>query len=305
MLEGMNVSFNDLKWASADEASTEENTVENDENTSTDESVQDQDKASSDNDDKSSDNKDETESKDEAESGSEKETVDKDEPVKKQSRLQKRFKHFTTTISQKDAEILRLRDELKNVKKQYGLVDDDGYPVEPNPKAFQDERSYRDAYLKWDNTVKQMKGDKDTVERLAFENKAKKFQAHIAAERLKWADYDEVVTDEFLNLPAEAHVQTALMEMPNGADVLYALAKDPDLFIQINSLPLGQALLALGQISTQMDSYVAKLKDKGKVNKTKKVPAKVKTSGASVTKDPDKMTMDEYVKYRREQRQNE
>lgn len=72
--------------------------------------------------------------------------------------------------------------------------------------------------------------------------------AREAAFKAAHPDFDQLVNTNLRGKVAP-HVQQALMLLPDGPELAYALAQQPDALAQLNQLPPPQMLLALGRLS--------------------------------------------------------
>ena len=72
--------------------------------------------------------------------------------------------------------------------------------------------------------------------------------AREAAFKAAHPDFDQMVNTHLRGKVAP-HVQQALMMLPDGPELAYALAQQPDALAQLNQLPPPQMLLALGRLS--------------------------------------------------------
>jgi hypothetical protein len=226
---------------------------------------------------KETDNPEEKSTEEEATAKESKED-EQEEPTepKKPNRIQRRINGFKRHISERDAKIKALEEEKAALLRKYGQIDESGLPVEPDPRRYRSERAYRDAHIRWQNEVKQTKADKETQAQIEFENTAKAFQKKLATDKLKWADYDKVVTDELLDIPMRPSVTKAIANMDNGPDVIYALGKNPEVLLEISNMPEWRALAYIGKISAQMERFVAKNRNKNKITKANEPPSTVK-----------------------------
>ena len=107
-------------------------------------------------------------------------------------------------------------------------------------------------------------------------------------------DYREVVTNPDLSL-SKAMVDVAT-DMENGPEVLYYLAKNPDLSDEIAHLPPLTAARELGRIEAKLQSQA---KSGEKVSKAPAPAPKISGLDPSVGKNPDEMSQKEWNAHRR------
>ena len=85
----------------------------------------------------------------------------------------------------------------------------------------------------------------------------------------------------------------AIQDADNGADVAYFLGNNRSVARKIYAMPPVQAVMRIGQISARLAE-----KPKPKPTAAPTPPAQVQGGGVTPQKDPSKMSMDEYVKWR-------
>lgn len=108
----------------------------------------------------------------------------------------------------------------------------------------------------------------------------------------KHPDYQEAVQ-------AAAPIQhqgvlESLMESEIGPDIAYHLAKNPAKVRELNSMSANRALIELGRIEARLSS------PKPKTSTKAPKPVGALKGGASAKPDPSKMSMEEYVRWRKE-----
>lgn len=110
----------------------------------------------------------------------------------------------------------------------------------------------------------------------------------------KYADFNEVVSNP--NLPnlqtVNPPVLSAILEHEHFPDIAYYLGKNPNEAHRIAGLPPARAILEVGRIA-------ATLTAKPRQSQASAPPATVGTTKGSADKDPNDMTYDEFVKWRR------
>ncbi len=108
--------------------------------------------------------------------------------------------------------------------------------------------------------------------------------------RQAYGDFDDVVQDP--DLPISQAMAEAIMRSTNGADVAYYLGKNPDQAARIASLDPFSAAVEIGRIAATVV--------RPQPRKTSNAPPPIQPVGARATPvtDPDKMSADEWMKWR-------
>lgn len=108
--------------------------------------------------------------------------------------------------------------------------------------------------------------------------------------RQAYEDFDDVVQDP--DLPISQAMAEAIMRSSNGADVAYYLGKNPDQAARIASLDPFSAAVEIGRIAATVV--------RPQPRKTSNAPPPIQPVGARATPvtDPDKMSTDEWLKWR-------
>ena len=108
--------------------------------------------------------------------------------------------------------------------------------------------------------------------------------------RQAYEDFDDVVQDP--DLPISQAMAEAIMRSSNGADVAYYLGKNPDQAARIASLDPFSAAVEIGRIAATVV--------RPQPRKTSNAPPPIQPVGARATPvtDPDKLSADEWMKWR-------
>lgn len=111
--------------------------------------------------------------------------------------------------------------------------------------------------------------------------------------RQAYGDFDDVVQDP--DLPISQAMAEAIMRSTNGADVAYYLGKNPDQAARIASLDPFSAAVEIGRIAATVV--------RPQPRKASSAPPPIQPVGARATPvtDPDKMSADEWMKWRNSQ----
>ena len=108
-------------------------------------------------------------------------------------------------------------------------------------------------------------------------------------------DFEEVVASS--SVPMSGAMEHAIIESEIGPKLAYWLAQNPDEALKISQLPPTRAFAQLGRIEERL------LTAKPPAPKTTSAPPPIQPVGtrASVSKDPDEMGTEEWMKWRRTQ----
>ena len=128
-----------------------------------------------------------------------------------------------------------------------------------------------------------------TEKRIVQEN----FAAQVANARTRYTDYDAVVTAP--DVPITDAVVEIVMQSDVGADVAYHIASNKALAAEISAMSPIEAARAIGRIEAQISA------PKPRTTSTAPEPISPVKGTASATKDPAKMSMAEYKKWRASQ----
>jgi hypothetical protein len=194
-----------------------------------------------------------------------------------------------------------------------GEKNEDPEPSEEvNPKTgkpWQDWKEFSRAHAAWAYRQEQAKAQERSAAKSEETQMAENFKAHterIKAAEAKYDDWDEVAETAHNGQLSEA-VGLAIIELDNGADVLYKLAKDPELLKQVQGMTDVRAIAKLGAISAALTGEKPVTKDTSPPKEKPKssAPAPITPVDASSTKaalDTSKMSIGDYIKGRNEGR---
>lgn len=136
------------------------------------------------------------------------------------------------------------------------------------------------------NRQEQVDNEREAAKELAMEA----FAASEGLARTKYADYDAVTRNP--SLPITESIIEVVADEENGPDVLYHLGKNPQLAAEIARMPVARQARELGKLAAQVSAPKASPKQPPKPVKP------VNGMAAGGTKDPNKMSMAEYVAFR-------
>ena len=136
-------------------------------------------------------------------------------------------------------------------------------------------------------------------EKRRLEDSEKVFKAKLAEGENRYDDFQEVAMN--IAVPITNIMADILTTTENPADIAYYLGKNINEAVAISHMIPTQAAREIGKLETKL---AAEFKDKPPkaTKKITKAPAPVKPSTVSgvISKDPDKMSYEDYRKYREE-----
>jgi hypothetical protein len=110
---------------------------------------------------------------------------------------------------------------------------------------------------------------------------------------------DKVLRDP--SLPISAAMRDVIVDSDNGPEIAYHLANNRAIAERIAALPPHMAALELGRIEGRIEAEKSAAKRPAPVSKAPPPPPVVEAVEPEVTKDPEQMTTDEWVKWREKQ----
>lgn len=191
------------------------------------------------------------------------------------------------------ARLTRERNEAREALRSQRGNGDDKSSNSPKKPVVSDYDSYED-YIE---AVADFKADQKFAEferRSSAKTEEQQFQKAFNAGKKAYDDWDDVVTED---VEITGHMIQAIRGCDNPADVAYFLGSDPDEAARIAGLPASKQAIAIAKIDAKFDGKEKKAKTT-KTTSTAPEPVKPnKGSNGSITKDTDKMTADEWIRY--------
>lgn len=169
---------------------------------------------------------------------------------------------------------------------------------EPKREQFEDYEAYIEARAEWKAEQAVLRREATRQQQSAYEARATeahkvtaRYQQTVEAARVELPDFDEVV--EAAEVPITDAIRDAILDSSLGAKLTYHLAKHPEEVERISKLTPTQQVKAIGVLEATLSAPV----------KTTKAPAPVRPIGSASasTKDLSKMSMDEYMAWRKTQ----
>ena len=130
---------------------------------------------------------------------------------------------------------------------------------------------------------------------VAQESRVKSFKQREAEFASEYEDYADKVYDP--SLPLSATVVEMIAESDIGPRVAYHLAENPDIARTLYSLSPTQAAREFGKLEVKLSRGSARKP----ISTAPPPPPKISATEPEVDKDPDKMSMDEWLKWREKQ----
>lgn len=169
----------------------------------------------------------------------------------------------------------------------------------PKMEDFEDYEKYTDALVDWkleQRTAKQAEAEAAKTEEAKARELVGAWEKGTETARGKYDDYDDVVFNP--DLPVTEPMKRAILAAESGPDVAYFLGKNPKEAARIAGLDPIAAVMEIGKLAARMSKPEA-------AAVTSKAPTPIKPVGGkgAVNTDPDKMTTDEWMKWRNAQLQ--
>lgn len=216
--------------------------------------------------------------------------------------VQKRIDRLTQEKYRLRAELDVLRNQQQQPQAQQ--AQQAAQPSEaPKLEQFQSIEEYLDALTDFKASQK--------IEKISSERQAKENQTRQQQEAAKlhegyvkqteqarqaYDDFDDVVQDP--DLPISKAMAEAIMRSNNGADVAYYLGKNPAEAARLANLDPFSAAVEIGRIAATVV--------RPQPRKTSNAPPPIQPVGARATPvtDPDKMSTEDWLKWRNDQLKN-
>lgn len=227
-----------------------------------------------------------------------------DESPEKISRnLQKRIDRLTRQKYEERArrelveqELARLRNEPRQPAQ---AAPTDG---EPKPESYSSYEAYLEARAEWKagQTLRQhlsaLQQNQIAAQQMAqVQAAASAWQKQVETASGKYADWEDVI-EVAGETPITPVMQQLVPQLPNGADVVYWLAKNQEEAARISTLPPVMQVMELGAIAKTLQS--------GQKQQPSAAPRPinpVRGNAGSASSDPAKMSAEAYIRWKNEQ----
>lgn len=178
--------------------------------------------------------------------------------------------------------------------------------VKPAVKDFESYEEYVEALTDWKAKAAAAEilksRDAETAQsaqQRAEQTKAETFAARQEQAKASIADYDAVVGAA--DVPVAQHVAEAILESEKGPELLYHLAKHPDLAERLSGMSVREADREIGRIEASLGSSKPAPLTKPASNAPAPMRPTGRNAATSVTNDPAKMSHEEYRAWRAKQ----
>src|SRR5712664_817390 len=209
---------------------------------------------------------------------------EEEEAPKKPSRKQRAIDRATR----------QLQDELKETKdrlaalegKKEAKVEAPKEQARPKRADFDTDEKYEDALLAWgtqkalaDKALK----DAESANKTRFDQNLANYASQLEEAKEKYEDFEEVVNQDIF-IGKEA--QLAILELENGAEVIYYLGRHPVAAAKLGELSPISAVMEVGRLSARLKTgspATSDANDGAPIKPKPKVPAPVRTVNTSGT----------------------
>lgn len=183
--------------------------------------------------------------------------------------------------------------------------------LKPMKDSFRSYDDYVEALAEWKSDIKVSKAletvnlkieQRQSQQSAAQKQKdiAKNWSERAAITREVLPDFDEVLSHAE-GAAIQPHTADLINDSPHGPAIAYKLAKDPVLLDKLNKLSPQAAAKEFGKMEAVFDGTsepVAGTSPQTNASKAPKPPSGIQTRSAT-SKDPSKMSMSEYMDYRK------
>ena len=236
------------------------------------------------------------------EEGAEPEPADeqpRDEKGKFKSPIQKRMDELTRRAHENEREAAYWRARANPEKVEAPAP-------KPVAKDFESYDEYTEALTDWKAkaAVAEALKARDSETAQSAEQRAQQAKAETFAERMQHAktsiaDFDSVVAGA--DVPVAKHVEEAILESEKGPELLYHLAKHPELAERLSGMSVREADREIGRIEASLGTSKPAPVTKPASNAPAPMRPTGRNAATSVTNDPAKMSHEEYRAWRAKQ----
>lgn len=195
-------------------------------------------------------------------------------------------------------------ERARYFKEKQGAADPPPTPAavgpEPKPNEFDDYDQYIDAKTKYEVRRARTEWEQEAEQRSQnqqIQQKEVELQTKIQLGFTKYADFEDVALHE--SVPITPAIKDILMDSENPEDVAYYLGKNRSDAIRISRMTPYQAAREIAKIEMHLSATQETPPD-GKQTKTTKAPPPIKPIGSAgeLARDPEKMSVKEFEKWR-------
>lgn len=174
----------------------------------------------------------------------------------------------------------------------------------PTPEQFPDYAQYVEALTEWKagELLERQLARRDAVQAQTAAQRAAAaremtFAERTAIVRQAMPDFDEVVGKS--EIPIAEHVRSVLLDSESGPQLAYHLARNPDLAQRISAMDPLTSARELGRLEASLAARPAAART---VSNAPPPARGIPGNASSPSRDPTRMSMDEYVAWRRSQK---
>jgi hypothetical protein len=227
----------------------------------------------------------------------------KDDPLRDdKGRYKRTYQGRVDTLTRNVHEARREAAYWQGIATQSGAKPGDSAAPTAKPTAdqFEDYGDYVEALTDWKVADRERTNVQSQTEKAAGAVESSRndlWGAKVSEAKTTIADFDAVM--EKADTPTKPHVADAIMDADRGPELLYHLARNPEIVGKLNEMSPYRAAIELGRIEATLEAPAEK--PKPRETTTSKAPAPITPvqPGSSAAKDPSKMSMDEYTAYRK------
>jgi hypothetical protein len=223
-----------------------------------------------------------------------------DDAPKKSKKIQKRIDEITK--ARREAE--RERDFWRSQAEKQAKAEYQQYSVGQKPTLEQfdyDQEQYLEALADYKLQSKLAENQAQVHKQQVNQQELQEVQQFKQREYEVMSEFPDYQQKVYANdVPITDTMAKAIRIDENGARVAYFLASYKDIAYRIANMTPREQFLAIGDISEKI-SQATETSGAGKVSKAPSPVPSVSTRGGAVSKSPDKMSMDEWMKWRSKQ----
>lgn len=218
----------------------------------------------------------------------------------KEDHYARRLNRFMNKAAELEAQNLALQAQILGAGKQPGNAQAE--PQKPARENFASDDDYIQAQVDF-QISKKLPEIQQRVQQATQQNAVlSSFQVRENELRKQNPDYDDIIA-EASHIPIKNQIiADAIMMSDIGPDIRFHLAQNPDMMDKLNSMHPARAAVEIGKIEAQLS--VPKTAT-APVRTVTRAPAPIRSvisNGVTVTTDPEKMSMDEYMRSRNKAR---
>lgn len=215
----------------------------------------------------------------------------------KENRVQKRIDKLTREKYEYKGQLEALKQMLQNQNTPRQQAQQQN--ARPTRDQFENDEEYFDALTDYKLEQRLSGFEGKLTERQKQERAQTEYASRAAQAKTAYPDWDEVMEDA-QGIPVESHVASAILESDFGPDVQYYLAKNPGEVDKLNGMSPASAARHIGRIEARIEGQKAKPKAPPQQSKAPD-PIKPVRGGGEVQTDPDKMSTEQWMKWRQSQ----